>query len=540
MRTLRGILDSRRRDEAGATFIFAVAAMLLLLVPVCAYMLTIGATTENNVALQSLADAGAYDAAQSINSSTGVTSALANALTENAGDITGASLTPTQGCYTSGTFSATTCSSNGDYNAVKVIASKGHPTFLFGGPSLSRTAIVTQQPTADLSVGTYLATVNTDQATVLNDLFDKVPGYSGSNLGISALSYQSGLLGTNVTLQQLINSSSGVLSTSNVVSSSTAITYANWAKWVYEAATGNTSLTCTPAPTNTIALVACTFQSDTSTVSLCSLVAMLGCSNNTNTITAGAVVPGELSQNISVYTLLDDAALQAREASGSSALNVTGGIGSGGLLSGLSSATLSISAIQPPQEADGAPGSTKATSAQASVTLNLSLLGLGLGLTSGSVTFTAANGSASLTSLDCSNGTVDTATVTAATNAASATFNGGLAGLTLTVEALPSSKTLTFINTPDALLPPPGSGTGNNANPQTFSFGSGGTGDLVDVSGSITGLLGGLLGTLTGILTGLSSDATGLGPVFQALGLSIAGENVTLQSANCSAVELVK
>ncbi len=538
MRALGRLIDSKRRDEAGATFVFAGLAMTLLLIPVFAYTLTIGTTTENNVALQSLADAGAYDAGQSINSASGLTAAASNALAGNTGDISGASLTPTQGCYTATTFSATTCST-GDYNAVKMVASTAHPHFLFGGPSVSRSAIVTQRPTADLSVGSYLASVNTNQSTVLNNLFDKVPGYSGSNLGVTALSYQ-GVIGTNVTLQQLINSSSSALTTSNIVSSSTSITYANWAKYVYEAATGNSSLTCSP-PSGTLAILACTFQNDTTkATSLCQLVAMLGCSNNNDTVTAGALVPGELSQNISVYTLLDDAALQAELASGSSAINVAGGI-DGGLLSNLSSATVSVSAIQPPQEADGPPGSTEATTAQATVTLNLSLAGLSLlGLTSGSVTFTAANGSASLTSLDCANGTVDTATISAATSAASATFNGGLAGLTLNVEALPSSTTLTYVNTPDALLPPPGSGTGNNANPQTFSFGSGGTGHLVSVSGSISGLLGSLLSNLTGLLSGLSSDATGLGPVFQALGLSIAGENVTLQSVNCSALQLVK
>ena len=98
-------------------------------------------------------------------------------------------------------------------------------------------------PEAGFSIGSYLATFNSQQSAVLNAIL----GTLGTSANLTAVGYQ-GLANTYVTVNQLITASGGLLTTSNVMT--TSLTGAQWlAIWSDAVANQVAQLNCGSSPT---------------------------------------------------------------------------------------------------------------------------------------------------------------------------------------------------------------------------------------------------------------------------------------------------
>jgi uncharacterized membrane protein len=488
-------------SEGGAILILTALCLFLIVVPLAAYGVTLGTTVISNTTLQSMADAGAYDAVQALNTSN-VNTTVANSLTHNDADITDATESGVQGCVTtvSGapSFAASTCS-GGAYNAVKVTASAPQPHFLIGGSTLSKSAIAEQTAEAGLSVGTDLLSFSSskmaDAIPVLNTLF----GALGASSSLTAVGYN-GLADGNVTLASLISASGGVLSPTNILS--LGITPAGWTKLLDAADPslpdavsygGSTASGCTP--------------NDSTCLDLCQLMTI------TPFCPSGILPASDLGLSLNVLQTLTTA---AELANGSSGLSVTSALNLG-----ITSASLSVSVISPPTMAFG-PVGTSATNGQVDATLTLATL-----LGNVIVAIDGATGTGTISSISCTAGTLNSVGITGSTNAASTAVT--VLGVKTSATITGASSTLLTFNA--AAIPPTATtatATGNNQNPQTI-----GSTDPTLTTGSLLSIV--TLTTLTGFLTG-----TLLSPIFQSLGVSLANASISALSTNCSAVSLVQ
>jgi hypothetical protein len=188
-------------------------------------------------------------------------------------------------------------------------------------------------------------------------------------------------------------------------------------------------------------------------------------------------------------------------------------------------ATLSLQAIQPVQVAYGPVGTTAST-AQVTATLNVNLASvLGISIGTLSIPLSAASGTVALQALSCTNNAMTSTILSATTNAVSAavTLNGAQVAA-LNISGVSPAQTATF--TPSQLPPP----TTNNpasvgtSSPQLTFSGLSGLG--------LTNLF------LNGQLSPTSVLAEAYGPVLQALGVQVAGAQLTDYYTNCDAVEL--
>ena len=76
-------------------------------------------------------------------------------------------------------------------------------------------------PESGFSIGSYLTSVNSQQTAVLNDILSTL----GTSANVTAVGYE-GLANTYVTVNQLITASGGLLTTSNVMT--TSLTASQW------------------------------------------------------------------------------------------------------------------------------------------------------------------------------------------------------------------------------------------------------------------------------------------------------------------------
>jgi uncharacterized membrane protein len=487
-------------SERGAVLIFTSICLFLILLPLAAYGITLGTTVISNTTLQSLADAGAYDAVQVLNTSN-VNTTVANSLAHNSADIKGASESGVEGCVTlSGafSFSATTCA-GGAYNAVKVTASAPQPHFLVGGGTLSKSAIAEQTAEAGLEVGTNLLSFSSskmaDSIPVLNTLFDAL----GGSASLTLVGYN-GLADANVTLASLLSASGGVLSPTNILS--LGITPAGWTKLLDAADPslpqtvsygGSTASGCTP--------------NDSTCLSLCQLVTIAPF------CPSGILPASDLGLSLNVLQTLTTA---AELANGTSGINVKTALNLGIL-----SSSLSLSVISPPSIAYG-PVGTEATNGQVDATLTLGTL-----LGNVSVAVTGATGTGKITTISCTNGSLNSVGITGNTDAATTIVTVLGVGTSATLTG--AANTLLTFNA--AAIPPTATtatATGNNMNPQTI-----GSTDPTLTTGSLLSII--TLTTVTGFLTG-----TLLSPIFQSLGVSLANASISALSTNCSSDSLVK
>jgi uncharacterized membrane protein len=512
----------RGRDERGATFVLTAICLTLLLWG-GAMGVDIGFTVTSSRQAQAMADTAALDMARYINLadsqkianySTYINGKLTNVQTDNnAGNVTftatGEYWSPTApvgwtipktGCYKQSPPLAIPCT------AVLVTATQNVPRiFVSGNSSVTRSALAAVTPEDGFSVGSYLASFNSQQSGVLNKILSTL----GTSVNISLGNY-AGLANSYVTLQQLMTASAGALTPSNILTVS--LPASSWLSFLTTAiGTQQSALNCsaTPEPSACVAYpVLGSLSFGGSSVSLCQLVTINGPNCGGTDIPEAA-----LSASLNVLQTLTT---EAELANGTNAIDIQSALG----ITGVGDATLTLQVVSPPQLAYG-PAGTTATSAQVNGDLKLSggLLGGTL-----DIPLTGAQGTATLSSVSCSqsnNSFTSAAIVASGTTASAAVTLGGVSVGTLTV----SGASPTSIAFPSSFVPPTAATLQANTNPISSATTS------PTFSGTAVGFAATLLtSTLTPVL----------GPILQAAGVSVGGVTVADLNYNCGAVSLVK
>ena len=251
---IRGSLRRRRQDERGATLIFTAISMVALL-GAGAMGVDVGFSVQGSRQAQAMADTAALDMARYINVADVqadpvgyLNGKLPQVDTDNASN---AGLTVTPGLWLNGAWSVpATCApltppAAHPCNAVKVTATQAVPQIFWGGFNTlaARSTIAAVTPEAGFSIGSFLANFNSQQSGVLNAIL----GPLGTSANVTLLGYQ-GLANTYVTVNQLVTASGGLLTTSNVMT--TSLTAAQWlAVWNDAVANQVGQLNCGSSPT---------------------------------------------------------------------------------------------------------------------------------------------------------------------------------------------------------------------------------------------------------------------------------------------------
>jgi uncharacterized membrane protein len=512
----------RGRDERGATFVLTAICMTLLLWG-GAMGVDLGFTVTSSRQAQAMADTAALDLARYINLAdfqSGATNfnnylngELANIQSDNnAGNVTFTATgeywsttapigwtIPKSGCYRQSPPLAIPCT------AVLVTAQESVPRiFVSGSAAVGRSSLAAVTPEDGFSVGSYLTSFNSQQSGVLNAILSTL----GTNVNLTAAS-DAGLANSYVTVQQLITASAGALTPSNILT--TSLPASSWLTFLTTAiGTQQSAMNCS-APTTPSACVAYpalkTLSFGGASATLCQLVTI----NGPN---CGSYLPqSALSASLNVLQTLTT---EAELANGTNAINVQFALG----ITGVTTATLTLQVVSPPQLAYGPVGAT-ATSGQVNGDLQLNgpLLGGVL-----DIPVTGAVGTGTLNAVTCSerNNTFGQAGVTASgTTATAAVTLGGASLGTLTISGAPI-ESLPFGST---VVPPTAATFQANTNPTSYGT------STPTYSGTATGFAATLLTTT------LSSV---LGPILQAAGVSVGGVSVADLSYNCGAVSLVK
>jgi uncharacterized membrane protein len=568
---LRNFPRRHREDEKGAALVLTALSMVLLLGS-GALGVDVGFSVFGSRTAQAMADTAALDLAQDMpaidsQDSNPDVAAYITTLLQGVDTDNGSStyLTATPGLWWNGSFSTLSGGCAGTVfntppaacNAIEVTANQTVPQPFRGGfntlsgnnrggsplsssqtgsypptgnpPSSGGTpTIAVYAPETAFNIGSYLATINTQQSSVLNALLSPL----GTSASVTLVGYQ-GLANTYVSINQLINASGGLLTTSNVLTAS--LSGAQWLT-ILGNAVGNqvALLSCgsspTPLPCNAqTALSALDFSSSTS-AQLCQMISINGSTCGNATLSSSAL-------NTSV-DLLQMLSTEAELANGSSALNVKLALS----LPNVTSASLSLNLIQPAQAAEGPVGtyttaspcpapsgswSTCAVTAQVSADLKLTVLSL-LGVSETiDIPLSAAVGYATLNSVTCSDQEFQNSTINVSTTVASGsvTLNGNNL-TTLTINGV-NNKAGTF-----STIPPTASTVSAHTNPRNF-------GSTTPTLSWGTSLLG--LGLDANVLTLLNSNLQSvLGPVLQAAGASVGGAQVADTWAKCDAVAIVQ
>jgi uncharacterized membrane protein len=520
MNRFRTFLRGRRQDERGATLILVAGAMALLLPVGLAFTVEIGEDTVVNRSLQTAADAGAVDGAKYLDVSPDHVPAIAAEAAQR--NYPGVTTSVLEGSWTSsgGFTSSATCEATSTCTAVKVTTSGSvKHVFESGSNALTRSAIAvpvsgnapgctapcTPIPgEAGFSIGTYLASISTMQSPVLNSLF----GSLGTSATLTAVGYQ-GLANTYVTVQNLIDASGGVLTPSNVLS--TTLTPAQWDSFFLSAVTTQAAgLVCGGSPTP----YPCTAKASLPTLggsmtgsasaSLCQLVSINGSSCSSGNLTESG-----LQASLNVFQILDT---EAELANGSNALVV-----GTALNLGLLSATMTVSLIQPPQIAYGPVGTTAST-AQINVDLKISVPITGVL----DLPITGADGTATLANISCTNNAMTSTTINASTTAVTASIkllNLVVGGITVTAVPTPPATSVPLTYN----IAPPTTAT-ETAAPPTNPKSIGSTSPNIN---------------LVAVGLPIANLSTYLAPLLQALGVNIGGADVADLSTNCDPVTLV-
>jgi uncharacterized membrane protein len=469
---------------------------------------------------QAMADTGALDMARYISIADASPSGyldgkITGVATDNSGSGTtfayqagywnGTSLNTTGVCYRQLPPRNPAC------NAVIVTASRSLPLPFAGGSNrVSRSAIAAVTPEAGFSIGTYLLSLST-QASALSDLFTAA-GASGS---MTLLGYE-GVASAHVTVAQLVAANPTLFTPSNVMTVSLP-----GSQWVtaWQNALSYSGDTTDSATLGGIGAV-------TASAKLCQMVSINGSTCNSSSLSYPA-----LSSSLDVLQMLTTEAEVANQ-------NTDIDLGTSLAVPGIADAKINLTIGQVPQVAYGPVGSyissaqcpaplgqtsTCATSAQVTATLKLSV---NLLLFTGEIDIplTAAQGTATLAGLTCSNNQFASASINTATATATASVTAPgqpvnpIASLTI----LPGSRSMVFN---PGQMPPP-----NANNPQTVSS----TANPAWTWGNTQGVY-----TLVSSVLGTTLQSA-LGPVLQSLGISVGGANVMYTGTNCGAVSLVK
>jgi uncharacterized membrane protein len=393
------------------------------------------------------------------------------------------------------------------------------------------TSCYTWLPQSTFSIGSYLASFDSQQVALLNDIF----GNSLGTVDVTAVGYE-GLANTSVTLNQLITASGGLLTANNVMTASYSA--AQWQNiWLdaVENQEGDLSCGATPTPLQCNAATALgpsemtLTSSSTTNVALCDLVSVNG---STCTPPAATITYSGLDASLNVLQMLTT---EAELVNGSSAVNVTSGLQMSGV-----TGTLTTVVIQPAQVATGPVGSitspatgcpptsgtaTCAETAQVSADLSLSILGV---IGTVNIPLSAADGIATLTTITCLNDAMTSTKITSETTTATAAITlAGNAVATLTLTGAPSSAQSYSAGT----VPPTASTVSAATNPRQV-----GTDDPTPTISGQTGLDSGLLSAILGtsLTSGTLTDV--LGPLLQAAGVTVGGADVADLGTDCDAI----
>jgi uncharacterized membrane protein len=507
-----------------------------------AFAVDLGLTTVGNRQVQAMADTAALDVARYVDivdtsttllgltpglgSSTAyLNSKLANADTDNGSNAT---LSETPGVWLNGVFTPenskvvvgkiTETVYCWDYkpvlpqpcNAIKVTATQTVPQIFAGGqPTVSRSAIATVSPEAGFGIGSYLASVNSQQSAVLTAVLGKT---LGSAANVTLVGYQ-GLANTNVTINQLIAASGTLLTASNVMTTSeTGQTWQSiWnAAVANQVAQLNCSSTPTPEPCSASTALSGPGAMDltqNTQVQLCQLVSING-----STCTSGALSTAALATSLNA---LQTFTTEAELANGTNAVDLGTSLG----ITGVSDATLTLTLGQVPQVAFGPLGTTAST---AQLTSDLKLNDGVAGIID--IPLSAAQGTATLTTLTCAYNSMTATDIQPTTTTVTGNINvAGVVVGSISVSGLNSTTTSPLGYGP-TVVPPTATTAANNTNPKGV-----GTTTPTLAAGSL------VVGTLSGsVLNGV------VGPILQAAGVSVGGAEVADLSTNCGSVALVK
>ena len=335
-------------------------------------------------------------------------------------------------------------------------------------------------------------------------------------MNLTAVGYQ-GLANSFVSINQLITASGGLLTPSNVMT--TSLPGSEWSViWQDAIANQVAQLNCAALPTSgpcNAAPALTSLGSWSTSASLCQMVSING-----STCANGSLSTAALSTTLDVLQMLTT---EATAANGTNALNVTTALGLTVPGLTISNVQLYLNQGQVPQLALGVAGVTASTSqVTADLQMNLSVGGTSLGLLD--VPLSAASGTATLSSMSCkSNATTTTSAkigVTTKATTAGVTLAGQPQG-TMTVNGV-TNGSASFTPT---VVPP--STTTSGSNPKTV----GTTSPTFAASGTLNSLVSSLLSSVL---------PSALSPVLQAAGVSVGNAQVAVLGINCGAVSLVQ
>jgi uncharacterized membrane protein len=363
-------------------------------------------------------------------------------------------------------------------DGVEVVA-RGEVSYNFqpGGTSTTRSAIASRQSAAGIEIGTSLGTIDTSQATMLNQVFGLFGGNSGMDL--SLVSWQ-GLASGDVTLGEL-----AVAAGSDDVDDflATSMTYGEQLQVVARALT---------AEGDTATATAVDAYRNSLSATVTGLTVRAGALLSVSAADADSVADAA----VDVLSLARGELFVAREGT-----SLTGTFASG--VAGIATVTLTAQVISAPTIAFG-PVGTSATTGQVSFSLKTTLAAL-IPL-SVEVGATAATGTATSSSIAC-----DTI---GPSSGATASVQTALAGLTVKLAGLPISLGLSGVP------PTPLSFT----SPFTWAHSQ-------HVGATSLGLAGALGGLVNPLLTPLENAV--VSPVLRSLGVSVAGADVALLDPVC-------
>lgn len=553
----------RRGDGERGAVLAVVSIAMVVMIGATALAIDIGQLTNNNRTFQARADVIALDAARVVNGQSAAalsggsgaltlavqTSATRNnapfsSLTVELGTMSGTTFTPIATPILNGAIQTVT--SAGIPTAVRVSAS-GTTDFAFrpGDSTTSRKAVATQYGIAGISVGSFLARVDTSTG-LLNSVLG---GFLGGNLTLVGYS---GIAAGSVTLGQL-RTQLGVGTVDELLD--TNITLRNFLNLMANALNAKGDPASLTARAGVLSLAA--VASTTTSLKLGDLI-------NVATSDGNSAAAADLN-------VLQLATMAAQVANGTNAVSVTLAPSSLGPLASLLSPTgnsVQLKVIEPPQIAIGpaaqdSSGNWVTTARTAQVRLYVQLRPLGTvlgGVLNLPIFVEAASADASLRGVTCVT-PKDSSTVNVHTDAQAVRARVG--SLTDISAGTPSLSDATILNVigvvrvtgrADVSAASSASdltfhGPFDWDNTQTVGGTTLGLGDLIrtqplhlDMQALGLGLgLGGVLSSVLGILNPILDvvDDGLLDPLLSALGVSLGGGDVTNFMLDCDPLKLV-
>jgi uncharacterized membrane protein len=522
-----------RREERGSILILSTAGLVLALIA-SSLAVDIGFLAHETRVDQKVADLAALDAIRSL--PTDPTTAAQLSATRNGFPYgtTGYGLTVKWGPSKTGPWS-TLSTDLATATAVQVSATSPHKNFfplVAGGQTKTRSAVATKDGRAQFSVGSDLAHIDTSASSIanLNKITTAILGTSTA-VNLTAVGYQ-GLAGGTVSLADLVAADSTLGSPDTLLSNSTSV------RKIAQASVTALNTKATGTPPDTAALAAktplATFASTINSAMTVRLGDILGFSQPADSSAAAA--------QINVFDLITSAGELSIE-NGSHFVTVPGlTVG----VPGLSSSTLKLTVIEAPKLSNYGPAQYDATTGKWATTAHTAQIDIALDnhITVGTclvlcvdlqmpLRIAGAEATGSLTAIRCTTPKQNDISVTTAGTHAIADNILGVSVATLPLSLPPLIHSDVALaggtTTPDLTF------TGDTYPTAAQSTAATGAGLSTATTSQFT-VLGANLGAVTALLKPVTDgiDQQILGPLFNALGLSIGGADVVTMRVDCA------